>query len=132
MPTRRTASSSAPRAASSGTRRACSRSSAATVWRLFFTRWWISRIVASLVSSSCSRRRSSDTSRSSTIAPMRTRSTMIGMARIVTVALGVSTSDRHAARPVTTTASDSSIVRPLRDATSATTWASTSPTTSPT
>ena len=42
-----------------GSRRACSRSSAATVCRLFFTRWWISRIVASLVSSSRSRRRSS-------------------------------------------------------------------------
>ena len=39
------------RRAASGTsiRRACSRSSAATVCRLFFTRWWISRIVASLV-----------------------------------------------------------------------------------
>ena len=50
-------------------RRACSRSSAATVCRLFFTRWWISRIVASLVSSSRSRRRSSVTSRTSTSAP---------------------------------------------------------------
>ena len=50
---------SAARASPSGSRRACSRSSAATVCRLFFTRWWISRIVASLVSSSRSRRRSS-------------------------------------------------------------------------
>ena len=50
-------------------RRACSRSSAATVCRLFFTRWWISRIVASLVTSSRSRRRRSVTSRSRTSAP---------------------------------------------------------------
>ena len=71
VPTRRTASSSAARASSSGSRRACSRSSAATVCRLFLTRWWISRIVASLVISSRSRRRSSLTSRSSTMAPMR-------------------------------------------------------------
>ncbi len=33
------------------------------VWRLFFTRWWISRMVASLVINSRSRRRSSVTSR---------------------------------------------------------------------
>src|SRR5262249_15509224 len=52
-------------------RRACSRSSAATVCRLFFTRWWISRIVASLVISSRSRCRSSVTSRTSTRAPVR-------------------------------------------------------------
>ena len=49
--------------------RACSRSSAATVCRLFFTRWWISRIVASLLSRARSRRRRSVTSRTSTSAP---------------------------------------------------------------
>ena len=53
--TRRTDSSSAVRAAGDSTRRACSRSSAATVCRLFFTRWWISRMVASLLSSCRSR-----------------------------------------------------------------------------
>ena len=37
-PTRRTASSSAARASGARSRRACSRSSAATVCRLFFTR----------------------------------------------------------------------------------------------
>ena len=103
-PTRRTASSSATRPASpSGSRRACSRSSAATVCRLFFTRWWISRIVASLVSSSSSRRRSSDTSRSSSSAPTRLPPSVSGMARIDTLAPREVTSVRHGARPVTTT-----------------------------
>ncbi len=69
-PTRRTASSSAAFASGESIRRAWSRSRAATVWRLFFTRWWISRIVASLVTSSRSRRRRSVTSRTSTSAPM--------------------------------------------------------------
>ena len=50
-------------------RRPCSRSSDEIVCRLFFTRWWISRIVASFDSSSRSRRRSSEMSRSSTTAP---------------------------------------------------------------
>ena len=45
---RRTDSLSASRASSEVSRRDCSRSSEATVCRLFFTRWWISRIVASL------------------------------------------------------------------------------------
>ena len=49
--TRRTDSCRASRASGASTRRACRRSSAATVCRLFFTRWWISRIVASLLSS---------------------------------------------------------------------------------
>ncbi len=49
--TRRIDSSSAIRASGTDVRRACSRSSAATVCRLFFTRWWISRIVASLLMS---------------------------------------------------------------------------------
>ena len=70
-PTRRTASSSADLASAESIRRAWRRSSAATVWRLFFTRWWISRMVASLVTSSRSRRRRSLTSRTSTSAPIR-------------------------------------------------------------
>ncbi len=52
-------------------RRACRRSSAATVCRLFLTRWWISRIVASLVTSSRSRLRRSVTSRQVTNQPAR-------------------------------------------------------------
>ena len=51
------------------TRRAWSRSSEAIVWRLFFTRWWISRIVASFDTSIRSRRRRSVTSRIITIPP---------------------------------------------------------------
>ena len=43
----------------------------------------------------------------------------------VIVALGVSTSERHAARPVATTASDSSTVLPPCEARSATIWART-------
>ena len=78
-PTRRTASSSAAGASGLSIRRAWSRSSAATVCRLFFTRWWISRIVASLVISSRSRLRRSVTSRSSTSAPMRSPCGRSGM-----------------------------------------------------
>jgi hypothetical protein len=70
--TRRTDSVSASWASLCGVRRACRRSSAATVCRLFFTRWWISRIVASLLSSARSRRRTSVTSRTSTSAPLGT------------------------------------------------------------
>ena len=66
---RRSDSSSAARASGDCSRRPCSRSSAAIVCRLFFTRWWISRIVASFDSSSRSRRRRSVTSRSSTSTP---------------------------------------------------------------
>ena len=65
-------------------RRACSRSSAATVCRLFFTRWWISRMVASLVTSSRSRRRSSVTSRSSTSPPTCSPAGRSGIARRIT------------------------------------------------
>ena len=54
---------------------------AATVWRLFFTRWWISRIVASFETSWRSRSRSSVTSRSRTIAPPATRRARSGMTR---------------------------------------------------
>ena len=78
-PTRRTASSSAALASGASIRRAWSRSSAATVWRLFFTRWWISRMVASLVTSSRSRRRRSVTSRSRISAPIRSPSGRSGI-----------------------------------------------------
>ena len=63
---RRSDSSIAACASGDCSRRPCSRSSAAMVCRLFFTRWWISRMVASFDSSSRSRRRRSVTSRSST------------------------------------------------------------------
>ena len=76
---------SASRASSECVRRAWMRSSDATVCRLFFTRWWISRIVASLVMSSCSWWRSSVTSRLSTIAPIRSPRWRIGIARSDTV-----------------------------------------------
>ena len=60
---RRTDSSMATLASGELNRRPCRRSSDEIVCRLFFTRWWISRIVASFDSSSRSRRRSSETSR---------------------------------------------------------------------
>ncbi len=66
---RRSDSSSAERASAERNLRACSRSSAAIVCRLFFTRWWISRIVASFVTSIRSRWRMAVTSRSSTMPP---------------------------------------------------------------
>ena len=84
------------------------RSSDATVCRLFFTRWWISRIVASLVISSRSWWRTSVTSRHSTIAPTRSPRLRIGMVRRLTVTPRASMSVRHGARPVTTSGSDSS------------------------
>ena len=107
-PTRRIAWVSASRASSECVRRAWMRSSDATVCRLFFTRWWISRIVASLVMSSCSWWRSSVTSRLSTIAPIRSPRWRIGIARSDTVTPRASMSVRHGARPVTTSGSDSS------------------------
>ena len=67
---RRSDSSSAACASGDCSRRPWSRSSDAIVCRLFFTRWWISRIVASFESSMRSRRRRSVTSRSSTSAPV--------------------------------------------------------------
>ncbi len=84
------------------------RSSEATVCRLFLTRWWISRIVASLVMSSCSWWRSSVTSRHSTIAPMRLPWSRSGIVRSDTVTPRASMSARHGARPLTTSGSDSS------------------------
>ena len=71
--TRRTDSISASRPSALLVRRACSRSRAATVCRLFFTRWWISRMVASLDSSARSRRLTSVTSRISSAAPRPAR-----------------------------------------------------------
>ena len=91
-PTRRTASSSASRASGLSMRRACSRSSAATVCRLFFTRWWISRIVASLLSSARSRRRISVASRTSTSEPTWRPPRCSGTPRSVTTAPEFSTS----------------------------------------
>ena len=68
---RRTDSATAALASSATcSRRPCSRSSDEIVCRLFFTRWWISRIVASFDSSSRSRWRSSVTSRSSSTPPV--------------------------------------------------------------
>ena len=76
-----------PRVTSS--RRPCSRSSDEIVCRLFFTRWWISRMVASFDSSSRSRRRSSEMSRSSTTAPVTVaRRSSSGMQRSTTVTSG--------------------------------------------
>ena len=66
-------------------RRPWSRSSDEMVWRLFFTRWWISRMVASFERSSRSRRRSSEMSRSSTTAPVTAPWSSSGMPRISTV-----------------------------------------------
>ena len=112
--TRRIACVSDSRASSECERRAWIRSSDATVCRLFFTRWWISRIVASLVSNSCSWCRSSVTSRHSTMAPTRSPRSRIGIDRSDTVTPRASMSVRHGARPVTTSGSDSSTVQLAR------------------
>ena len=88
-------------------------------------------MVASLVISSRSRRRSSLTSRSSRIAPVRCPASTSGIARIETLAPREETSVRHGARPVTTSARLSSTGDSSRS-TSVTIWASGPPTTSPT
>ena len=62
-------------------RRACRRSSDEIVCKLFFTRWWISRIVASFESNSRSRLRSSVTSRIKSTPPVTTPFSTIGMHR---------------------------------------------------
>ena len=67
---RRTDSATAALASCEVSRRPCRRSSEEMVCRLFFTRWWISRIVASLLSSRRSRLRTSVTSRSSSTPPV--------------------------------------------------------------
>ncbi len=91
-PTLRTASPSASLPCSESILRACRRSSAATVWRLFFTRWWISRMVASLVINSRSRRRTSVMSRSRMSEPIRVPLGLSGMARSWTMQSLASTS----------------------------------------
>ena len=75
-------------ASGDASRRPCRRSSDEIVCRLFFTRWWISRIVASFDSSSRSRRRSSEMSRSSTTAPDTSPCSTSGMQRNSTLISG--------------------------------------------
>ena len=82
---RATDSSMAVRASGESMRRACKRSSEEIVCRLFFTRWWISRMVASLDNSSRSRRRSSLMSRMSTTAPVASPRSRRGMQLMTTV-----------------------------------------------
>ena len=65
-------------------------------------------MVASLVSSSRSRRRSSETSRTSSTAPTRWLYSVTGTARRERLTPRASTSVRQAARPITTSGSDSS------------------------
>ena len=86
---RRTDSSMATLASGDSNRRPCSRSSDEIVCRLFFTRWWISRIVASLDSSRRSRRRSSEMSRVSTTAPDTAPWSISGMQRMSTDDVGL-------------------------------------------
>ena len=90
------ASASASFASTVDARRAWRRSIAATVCRLFLTRWWISRIVASLPMRARSRRRRSVTSWRNTMAPVRTPSRTRGMPRSRTTAVAFSTSARPA------------------------------------
>ena len=108
--TRRIASSIADFASVDDARRDCRRSSADTVCRLFFTRWCISRMSASRLSSSRSRRRISDTSRPRMTAPVRLPSRMSGIDRRAMLTRPDSISVRHGARPVSTSGSDSSTV----------------------
>ena len=81
MRIRRTDSDTAALASGFSSRRACSRSSDEIVCRLFFTRWWISRIVASLLISSRSRLRRSVTSRTSSTPPAISPPARIGRQR---------------------------------------------------
>ena len=85
---RRTDSSIAPLASGDSSRRPCSRNSEEIVCRLFFTRWWISRMVASMEVSNRSRRRSSEMSRMSTRAPVTVPSSSSGRQRTRTVTSG--------------------------------------------
>jgi hypothetical protein len=85
---RRTVWSITAFASSDCTRRPARRSSDEIVWRLFFTRWWISRIVASFDRRRRSRRRSSEMSRNSTTAPDTTPCSSSGMQRRSTVTSG--------------------------------------------
>jgi len=81
-------------ASADASRRPCRRSSDEIVCRLFFTRWWISRIVASLDRSRRSRRRSSEMSRSSTTAPVTSSLSIRGRHRTSTVTSGPARSPR--------------------------------------
>ena len=87
---RRSASSKAvrPAASVSSKRRAWRRSRDEIVWRLFFTRWCTSRMVASLVKRSRSLRRRSVTSRSRIAAPVTSPLEMRGMQRIINMTSG--------------------------------------------
>jgi hypothetical protein len=90
---RATDSSMATLASGASIRRDWRRSSEEIVCRLFFTRWWISRMVASLDSSIRSRRRSSLMSRISTTAPVASPRSRSGMQLMTTVTpVGRSTS----------------------------------------
>ena len=86
--TRRSASNSATRPPPGGRRRAWSRSRAEMVCRLFFTRWWTSRMAASLDSRSRSSRRTSVTSRSRTMHPVTSSVWIRGMQCSRTVTSG--------------------------------------------
>ena len=91
---RRTESSRAATACGwSPSLRAWSRSRDATVWRLFLTRWWTSRMVASRREMTRSRRRSSVASRTSTRAPRRPVSRSSGTTRTSVTAPAASISD---------------------------------------
>ena len=78
---RRSDSSIAACASGDCKRRPCNRNSAAIVCRLFLTRWWISRIVASFDMSNRSRRRRSVASRRSTSTPTTSSFSSCGIAR---------------------------------------------------
>ncbi|SHV06141.1 Uncharacterised protein [Mycobacteroides abscessus subsp. abscessus] len=69
---------------------------------MFFTRWWISRIVASLDNSARSRRLTSVTSRVSSNAPSDAPRAMSGSVRINTAAPPASTSIRMLGPPAST------------------------------
>jgi hypothetical protein len=78
---RRTLSATAALASGDCRRRPCRRSSDEIVCRLFFTRWWISRIVASFDRIIRSRRRSSVTSRTRRMPPVTSSPSRSGMQR---------------------------------------------------
>jgi len=78
---RRTLSATAALASAEVSRRPCRRSSEEMVCRLFFTRWWISRMVASFDSSILSRLRTSLTSRSNSNPPVTSPAASTGMQR---------------------------------------------------
>jgi len=101
--TRLWAFSRAARVSSLAARLDCILSRAETVWRLFLTRWLTSRIVASLLTSSCSRLRSSVTSRHMTIPPRCLPRSRNGTAFRDRIAPWDSSSVSHGALAMTTT-----------------------------